>query len=610
MITLVFAIFCSLFVDPPPTKIACVGGSITYGAGMVNWEKNAYPHLLQEMLGGTYAVRNFGHNSRTVLSKGDLPYRKTATFKNALNYDPDLVFLMLGTHDSKIQHRQYLDEFEKDYLKLIKRFKKLKNNPRIILLLPPPSFHQDTTQIWEVVIRNRIVPIIQKIAFEQKLELLDLHPFFNGKPGLLPDKVHPSSLGASLIAQRLFEVVKTRIAKPVDLLTHFSAEEKKGGYNFHGYQGARINLNGIDCNIIQPKINVKGNPWMWRARFKEHLPQVEISLLERGFHIVYTDVPDLFGTAKAKGLEDEVYKKLIQAGLSQQIALQGIEKEGSIWYGNTIQKPHQVVKVYASFPETNEADTFEGKPFSCNPQDPISLVNFILEAAGQKINVASVATPGSEYRSAAGWREGCDWHCNNEEINHILDSLKKVDIIFLGNSITQGTGGVRQKVTYKPGFAAFQKAFSSYTWVNAGISGDRTQHILWRLKNGSYKKASPKVIVLTIGVNNFPHNSAKQISEGILKITTYIQTYFPGTRLIVSGVLPTGSKADSDQRRKYEKVHWYLSKTLDKTLYHPIGKDWILPSGELNPAYCSADGIHLVEGGYVAWAKELQQHIK
>jgi len=67
-----------------PIKIACVGNSITYGSGVANREKNAYPEQLQSMLGNTYEVRNFGVGGRTLLKKGDKPYWETEAYSKAL----------------------------------------------------------------------------------------------------------------------------------------------------------------------------------------------------------------------------------------------------------------------------------------------------------------------------------------------------------------------------------------------------------------------------------------------------------------------------------------------------------------------------------------------
>lgn len=50
-------------------KVACVGNSITYGAGISNREKNSYPAQLQYYLGDDYEVRNFGSNGATARSR-------------------------------------------------------------------------------------------------------------------------------------------------------------------------------------------------------------------------------------------------------------------------------------------------------------------------------------------------------------------------------------------------------------------------------------------------------------------------------------------------------------------------------------------------------------
>ena len=86
-----------------PIKIACVGNSITFGSGIANREKNAYPQQLQAMLGMKYEVRNFGVSSRTLLKKGDHPYWETEAYNTALLFKPDIVYIKLGTNDSKLQ---------------------------------------------------------------------------------------------------------------------------------------------------------------------------------------------------------------------------------------------------------------------------------------------------------------------------------------------------------------------------------------------------------------------------------------------------------------------------------------------------------------------------
>src|SRR5690606_8374608 len=151
----------------------CIGNSITYGSQVANRERNSYPAQLQAMLGQGYDVRNFGVGGTTLLQKGDRPYRKTAAYADALQFRPDIVFIKLGTNDSKSQNRVHLDEFEADYIDLINSFKEINHNTRIVLLLPVPAFTTDYTGIWNETIKNKIIPITRSVAYKTQSEVLD-----------------------------------------------------------------------------------------------------------------------------------------------------------------------------------------------------------------------------------------------------------------------------------------------------------------------------------------------------------------------------------------------------------------------------------------------------
>ena len=55
-------------------RVACIGNSITFGAGIKNRSRDSYPSVLARMLGDNYWVKNFGVSARTMLNKGDHPY--------------------------------------------------------------------------------------------------------------------------------------------------------------------------------------------------------------------------------------------------------------------------------------------------------------------------------------------------------------------------------------------------------------------------------------------------------------------------------------------------------------------------------------------------------
>ena len=465
--------------------------------------------------------------------------------------------------------------------------------------------------------------------------------------------------------------------------------------SFYGYTCADFIFNNHACKVVKPKKAAAGLPWIWRARFWGHEPQTDIALLERGFHVVYCDVAELFGNKEAVAAWNTFYAYMRRCGLSKKVALEGMSRGGVYVYNWAMANPLKVACIYADAPVLDvkswpggkgkgpgskddweifkkdfglteeQALQFHDSPLdhagkigtlgfpmlhvvgdadevvpveeNTNPfeeaikkaggsitvihkagvkhhphslANPTPIVDFILRSTGYKLNFAALAAPAGEYRSAAGWKENADWWKQKEDIDSMLISVKGLDIVFLGNSITQGIGGLRPNVTYKPGLAAFDAAFSKYKWISGGISGDRTQHILWRLQHGTYVQAQPKILVLTIGVNNFSDDSAAEIAAGIAAILKWMQANLPSTKIILIGPLPAGIKKDDDKRLKYEQVQQIISKYKQQNmLYLPLKNIFVKADGDMNTDYVSGDGIHLLPDGYKLWADALKKVI-
>ena len=93
-------------------KVACVGNSVTYGYGHKNPGETSYPTQLQQMLGGEYEVRNFGHSGATLLNKGHRPYTSLPEYKAVLEFAPDIIVIHLGLNDTDPRNwPNYRDEF-------------------------------------------------------------------------------------------------------------------------------------------------------------------------------------------------------------------------------------------------------------------------------------------------------------------------------------------------------------------------------------------------------------------------------------------------------------------------------------------------------------------
>src|SRR6478609_6707544 len=189
------------------TKVACIGNSITFGSGLENREVNCYPAQLQNMLGSNFEVKNFGISGRTMLRKGDHPYWNEKTYQDALNYLPNIVIIKLGTNDSKPQNWKYKSEFEKDYKDFIHSFSRLSSNPKIYVCKPIPAFSTGNFGITDSIISGELIPIIEKIARDEKVELIDLYTPFIGKGNLVADLIHPNAEGAKLLAKNVYKAI-------------------------------------------------------------------------------------------------------------------------------------------------------------------------------------------------------------------------------------------------------------------------------------------------------------------------------------------------------------------------------------------------------------------
>ena len=186
-------------------KVACVGNSITEGARIETGKK--YPEQLQNLLGNTYEVRNYGIGGRTLLKKGDYPYWNEAKYQEVLQWQPDIVVIKLGTNDSKPQNWQHKADFKKDYVALIKSFKKLPNHPKVYICKPMPAYYTNFN-INPEVIQNEMLPLIEAIAKKAKVKVIDLYTPMLGKNAMAQDGIHPDAEGTAILAQEIYRAIK------------------------------------------------------------------------------------------------------------------------------------------------------------------------------------------------------------------------------------------------------------------------------------------------------------------------------------------------------------------------------------------------------------------
>ena len=349
-ILLLLSLIC-LVGNTQQIKVVCIGASITEGAGVKDRKVNSWPGQLQTLLGTGYKVENYGIGGTTMLSKGNHPYISTEAYQEALRSNPDIVFIDLGGNDAKAVNRPFYEELEKDASEMISLFKKLESNPRVIVMLPTAFFVTDKDGIYDPVCRKEVTPRLQKAAYKEGVEVIDMHQILINHPELIPDKIHPNEKGAELIAKRLFQ----QLTIPQDATFDIFPKLKSGGINytiteFAGYECAGFTIDGRECKVVKPRYARNDRPWIWRARFWAHEPQTDIALLERGYHLVFYDQSGLLGNKECIMNWTKFYDIMHTAGLADKVVLEGMSRGAMYALNWAAANPTKVAVVYIDNP--------------------------------------------------------------------------------------------------------------------------------------------------------------------------------------------------------------------------------------------------------------------
>lgn len=229
--------------------IALVGDSITRGNHDNDvLQGNNYPTHLQTLLDAAYGpaaynvgdatnhtfFNGFGHGGATLREDGNIPYVDQTAYSEALAFQPDIVFIMLGTNDARpgtafnIANNRWnwdnptLDgaqtstqRFIEDYQTLVNTFDALASAPDLVVMSPIPVstvVFGGGNSIDGSIIENEIAPAIRDHVanFAQVDGFIDLNLLFPEDDATFydgDDKIHPGSLGYEFIARQVFSQV-------------------------------------------------------------------------------------------------------------------------------------------------------------------------------------------------------------------------------------------------------------------------------------------------------------------------------------------------------------------------------------------------------------------
>lgn len=545
--------------EKEPIRVACIGNSITYGAGLQNPFRDSYPGVLEQLLGTGYDVRNFGISGRTTLQKGDRPYVREQLYVEALDFAPDIVTIKLGTNDTKPWNWVHKGEFEHDLSELVRSFQTLETRPRVILCLPVPAPEGGKSINEETLVRD-VIPSIRRVAHRSGAEVLDLHealkPYY---PRCFPDGVHPDAEGSRAIAQTLYACITQQPAPQVAALGAFPG--KKSVWN--GYERYDFVCAGREAIVVVPQKAAPGKPWIWRPAFFGAFPSVDLALLKEGFHVAYYDLTHLYGSPRAMRLGDVFYERMVQRfGLSSKVTLEGFSRGGLAALNWAAHRPDRVACVYVDAPVCDlsswpgrersnlwadmleEWDVTDGE---VTPDFKGNAFHSLPALAKHKIPIIAVCGDSDKvvpyqdnmrrlrdrYASMGGVVEvilkpGCDHHPHSLEqpeavvdfikryqngeakYRHIMrrgtlanafskfEGEKKGTIAFLGGSITEMKGWHNMIMEdLKQRFPE-----TTFTFIEAGISSTGSTPHAFRLESDVLQKGMPDLMFVEAVVND------------------------------------------------------------------------------------------------------------
>jgi len=179
------------------------------------------------------------------------------------------------------------------------------------------------------------------------------------------------------------------------------------------------------------------------------------------------------------------------------------------------------------------------------------------------------------------------------------------ELVMLGDSITQSWNAEGAKV--------WQEFWQPRKAINVGVSGDRTQHVLWRLDHGlldalAGEANDVRCVVLMIGTNNSNGDdcTSAEIGRGVVAVVRRLRAQLPHAKVLLLSIFPREPKPCA-QRVKNAEASAFAAAAFagdDMVLHLDIGDRFVEADGSITKQ-TMRDYLHLTEAGYRIWAEAI-----
>ena len=196
------------------------------------------------------------------------------------------------------------------------------------------------------------------------------------------------------------------------------------------------------------------------------------------------------------------------------------------------------------------------------------------------------------------------WMKRHQSMNK--NAKKPHDLLFIGDSITQGWEG--------SGKGTWEKYYGNRKALNLGISGDRTEHVIWRLDNGNLRnQKKAKAAVVMIGTNNTGHimQDPTEVRDGVERIVSTLRARCPQAKILLLGVFPRGVKPDDAKRKNNLEINKFISELHNGERIHYLDiSDKFLTAEGILTKQVMPDALHPRQKGYEIWAEAIEPKLK
>ncbi|HTZ36102.1 MAG TPA: GDSL-type esterase/lipase family protein [Stellaceae bacterium] len=150
--------------------------------------------------------------------------------------------------------------------------------------------------------------------------------------------------------------------------------------------------------------------------------------------------------------------------------------------------------------------------------------------------------------------------------------------------------------------------------LDAGVSGDRTAHLRWRLDHGNLDGPPPKGVIVMIGTNDLGHGfPPAEAAEGVRQVLIQLRQKLPGARILLLGLTPRGGAPWDQLRVEASQVNQMIGSCADgQTIWATdIGQPLLdakgLLSTDLSPDYLhfNATGYERIAPGLDKWIDQV-----